>query len=292
MDRIVALMPRFLSLWPVLLVVLGGPLSSNAEEVAVVVSSEIRPYIMALNGLRDGLDVPLEVLYLKGNYRLVAHKLASGGARVVVCIGPEAARLVRDRIVPPSRAVLLMILEPASLLDMSGLCGIDLRVPPPVQFSEMARRFGEGARIGVLFSPAENGRFIEGAASLASNEGLVLVPMPVRSRSEVRRVFEARLPSLDVLWFIPDSTVISEAVVSYLVKTALIHGVASVGYNHFFMERGAVMSFTVDYEAVGQRGADLVRSLLSGGGCPLGPPPYRVEWNEKAWKIVVGRRDR
>jgi len=258
----------------------------------VVVSSEIRPYIMALNGLRERLDSPFGLYYLKDNHKLVIHRLRNDDRDAVVYIGPEAARLLKDGGIASGVNIVLMVLEPDKLLGDPHLCGVDLRVPLEVQFDRMVKRFGKGVKVGVLYDPGENGELVKSAETEAVMAGLELRPLPVASRKEVGRVLEMNLSRIDILWFIPDSTVISEAVVGYLIKTALLQGVASVGYNHFFMERGAVMSFTVDYEEVGRYGAAMVRQAVRGDGCSLVPPPFRVEWNEKAWRIVLSRRKR
>ena len=100
---------------------------------------------------------------------------------------------------------------------------------------------------------------------------------------------------MNTLLFIPDSTVISEALLSHLVKEALLHRIAVVGYNHFFMEIGAVLAFKIDYKGVGALGAKLAGKVVSGSSCRLHSPPFEVEWNQKAWDAVrqdFGRDDK
>ncbi len=266
----------------------AGAFSSST--VDVVVSSEIRPYIEALNGLRDLLKRPMRVFYLKENHRLIARQLNEDPTAPVVLIGPGAARFVEEGEVDPRRSVVLMVLDPPPRVKGVELCGIDLRIPIETQLSAMARRLGRGSRIGVLYDRNENQALIARSQEVAREIGLTILPLPVTSREEVRERLQSALGDLDGLWFVPDSTVISEAVVGWLIKEALLHGVAPVGYNHFFMEKGAVMSFTVDYAGVGRQGAMAVERLMKGQGCGMSPPPFRVEWNEKAWRLVQERR--
>ncbi len=77
------------------------------------------------------------------------------------------------------------------------------------------------------------------------------------------------------------------ALLTHLVKDALLHGIAVVGYNHFFIEIGAVLALNIDYERVGILGAKLAEDILSGSQCGLASPPFEVEWNEKAWKTIT-----
>jgi len=96
--------------------------------------------------------------------------------------------------------------------------------------------------------------------------------------------------NIDVLLFIPDTVVIKEALVQYLIKESIFRGIAVVGYNHFFIENGAVMSLSIDYEEVGKVGANLLKRIWDGGNCSLVPPPFKVEWNQREWDTVRQRR--
>lgn len=265
--------------------------AGEETETAVIVSSEIRPYLSALEGLRAELDVQMSVYSLQSNPELVRRRLADEDFDLVISIGPEASKVVWETPGWQRLRMALMVLDPVKLLDDPHLCGVDLRIPMQEQIRAIAQRFGTGRTVGILYNPQDNEEWVERARSAGSDLGITVTPLPVAGRKDVPRTLGAAFGAIDTLLFIPDATVISETLVAHLVKEALLQGIAVIGYNHFFVEAGAVMALSIDYKEVGILGARLAREILANGNCRLHAPPYKIEWNEKAWKLVIKGRE-
>lgn len=265
------------------------PVSAAAGDddgIAVVVSDHTRPFVQAMEGFNSGILPEPTVYYIDDNPELVRHRLSEKKFRLVVAIGPVAAHMVWAIVKNPAERMVLMVLDPQDLLADSHVCGVHLRVPASDQFNLIRKKIGGGAQIGVLYNPEENAEWIGRGADAAVQAGVELIPLTVTERQEVLKVLLAADRNIDTLLFIPDPTVISEAMVAHLVKKALLRGIASVGYNRFFLEVGAVLSFNIDYRAVGVLGAEIAAERLSGRGCALYPPPFDVGWNNRAWELV------
>ena len=267
----------------------SGPLHAKEYKanIAVVVSSQIRPYIMALDGLRSSLKYPLTVYYLSSNPELVRHRLGQERYDLVIAIGPEASILTWSVLRPGDKKIALMVLDPQDLLADPDPCGVDLRVPMKDQIRLIVNRFGDKRKIGIPYNPVENKKWVEQAQKAGADIGVRIIPLPIHKRREITKVLSSAYQYIDTLLFIPDSTVISEALLSHLAKDALLHGIAVVGYNHFFVEIGAVMAFSINYEEVGTLGAEVARKVLSGSRCRLFPPPFKVEWDKRVWKTIT-----
>ena len=272
-------------LWSVFLVPLHA--EENNADIAVIVSSQIRPYVMALEGLRSRFQQPLTIYYLNSNPELIRHHLTQKYYDLLIAIGPEASILAWATLNPDDKKMALMVLDPQKLLADPEPCGVDLRIPIKDQIKLIKERLGDRKKIGILYNPVENREWIEQAQKQGSDLGVSVIPLPVHKRHEITKVLSSAYQNIDTLLFIPDSTVISMALLSHLVKDALLHGIAVVGYNHFFIEIGAVLAFNIDYEKVGILGAKLAKDILSGSQCGLSSPPFEVEWNEKAWKTIT-----
>ncbi len=242
--------------------------------------------MLALDGFRSHMSGPLVTSYVDANPELARHRLSRSESSLITAIGPVAAKMVWESAPADTRKLCLMVLDPAELLGRSDLCGIHLRVPVQEQFRLISQRMGPGTRIGVLYNPSENGRWILDAGVAVSLTDVMLVPIAVERTEDVAGALLSAAERIDALLFIPDSTVISETMVGYLVKNALLKGIAPVGYNSFFLETGAVMAFIIDYRKCGEAGADLAMEVLSGKRCHMQPPPFEVAWNEKAWDVV------
>jgi putative tryptophan/tyrosine transport system substrate-binding protein len=263
----------------------------RAEDTVIVLSAEIRPYMEAMEGLRSELGGTIAVFSLNTNPELVKRQLQEEPHRVVVAVGPEAAELLYKTPVKTANPVVLMVLDPEKFLGQSSLCGVDLRVPFSEQFRILAEKMGKGLRVGIPFNPQENQAWIDEARIHAQAQGCTLFPIPVRSREEVAAQLTAAYGSIDVLLFIPDPVVITESLVSHLIKDAMKRGVPSVGFNSFFMRAGAVLSFNLDYKKTGILTAGIIKDGQAGSDCRLLPPPFEIGWSEKAWQLILSFRE-
>ncbi|MCJ7602511.1 MAG: hypothetical protein MUO63_13560 [Desulfobulbaceae bacterium] len=260
--------------------------AAEPREVTVIVSSRIKPFVQALEGFRTHFPYPVSVNYVDDNPELAKHNISHGNHDLFVAIGPLAAQLIWENGDSAIPKMILMVLDPQELLGEIPLCGVHLRIPADDQFSRINDMMGSNRRVGVLFNPEENGAWVSAAQKAAVDVHINLVPLAVTKRQDVRQVLADAKHRIDTLLFIPDSTVISETIVSYLTKKALFDGIAVVGYNRFFLETGAVMTFNVDYEKVGMAGAEQADKILSGADCLLRPPPYDIGWNQKSWDFI------
>lgn len=267
------------------------PAFAASSGIAAVVSSHIKPFVMALEGFRASVSGEVTSEFVDSNPELVRHRLVNEPYSLVVAIGPAAARLAWEAAPDATPKLCLMVLDPAEVLPGRNLCGVHLRIPPEEQFRLIKERMGEGRRVGVFYNPGENGWWIDSAWKAARQAGIRLVPLSVHARPETSSLFAASSMKIDTLLFIPDATVISETMITYLVKKALLAGIAPVGFNRFFMEAGAVMSFIIDYEGCGRAGARVAEELLAGRKCGMLPPPFDVGWNDRAWEVVRQARE-
>jgi putative ABC transport system substrate-binding protein len=86
--------------------------------------------------------------------------------------------------------------------------------------------------------------------------------MPITSQKEIPELLEASLAGIDVLLLIPDRTIGSEKILKYLIKSMLLKKIPVVGFNEWFAENGAILSFSLDYEEIGKQTAEYARRLL------------------------------
>ncbi len=262
--------------------------------IAVVVSSQIRPYVLALDGLRSELGYPVTIYYMGSNPQIVKRGLEQRNFDLLVAIGPNAARLIWGIDRPEVNKMALMVLDLKAFLKPLPPCGIDLRVPLAQELQAISARFKDNQRIGIPFSQPENRLLVNQAIKAANRFNAQVVPIPIKDIHNVFLDLTRMYNQIDILLCIPDRIFVSEAIVTHLIKECLLHGVAVVGYNHFFIESGALMAFTIDYKLVGVRGAELVRRIMTGEPCKVYNPPFRQEWNEKVWdtlKKIKGATD-
>jgi putative ABC transport system substrate-binding protein len=90
-----------------------------------------------------------------------------------------------------------------------------------------------------------------------------MVPLQASSMKDIPLLLEKALVSVDCIWLIPDKTVISESIAQYIIKQAVIKRIPVIGYNQFFYESGAAMSFVFDYGALGRQAGQLAAQIVA-----------------------------
>jgi len=276
------------------LVLLGFPPAyasqSPTVRVAIVVSKNIRPYLDAVEGFQSGLAnkagiktrvFNLEKLDDKGRVEL----FRGSGVKefsLFVAVGPEAALSVWKGIGREGASkIYFMVLNPEKVFgSKKGDCGISLNIPVQTQIEMIGRGLPSIRRLGLLYDPEFNADFFREASDAASFLDLTIIPLRVSSKKDIPSVLKRGWKDLDALWLIPDRTVISEAIVKYLIKEAFLRKVPVVGYNRFFYESGAALAFVFNYKELGQQCAQKALKILSGEDCHDTPPLFHVWINE------------
>lgn len=274
--------------------ILGSVVSGSAKEkiVAVLISREIAPYVAMVEGLESRLNVPVQRFFLdeKGiPYSLGGrtHVLNPQLYDALVAVGPEALQYLQPRV-GATPLVYGMVLNPRKILrDVTGVsCGVSLNVPAEAQLGAILRHLPSLRRLGVLFDPVNNQEWFRGAVAAAGAKGVHLVPLQV-TRQDSRLALVGDFSRLDAMLFIPDPSIISKAVIQYVIKQGALSNTPVIGYNQFFQDSGAALNFFIDYNRVGQQVARQVELLLAGDKCQGEIPPlYEVVVNEQVWRAL------
>ena len=199
-----------------------------------------------------------------------------------VAVGPEAALSVWKGVGREGASkIYFMVLNPEKVFGSNKRdCGISLNIPVQTQIEMIGRGLPSVKRLGLLYDPEFNADFFRKAADAASSLGLTIIPLRVSSKKDIPSVLKREMKDLDALWLIPDRTVISEAIVKYLIKEAFLRKIPVVGYNRFFYEAGAALTFVFNYKELGQQCAQKALKILSGEDCHDTPPLFHVWINE------------
>jgi len=265
----------------------GNP--SPSVRVAIVVSKNIRPYLEAVEGLELGLadnsDVKTQVFNLEKLDDMEQVELSGEGVKkfaLFIAVGPEAALYLRKGIGEKGASrIYVMVLNPEKVFgEKERGCGIPLNIPVQTQLEMISKGLPSVRRLGLLYDPGHNADFFRRAAGAASFLDLTVVPLTVSSKKDIPSALTPQWNSMDALWLIPDPTVISESIVSYLIKEAFLRKVPVIGYNRFFYEAGAALAFVFDYKELGQQCAQKALNILSGKECRDTPPLFQVWINE------------
>ena len=260
--------------------------------VAVLLSREIAPYVAMVEGLEQQLNhCAVQRFFLDKKNQ--AYSLGGAGSLnpaqydVLVAVGPGALRYLQENVsdVP---VVFGMVLNPQNVnSDPTSLpCGVSLNISIESQLAAIQHHLPGMTSLGVLFDPANNQVWFDQAIAAAEPSGLELIPLQVK-RSAGRLKISGDLAAPDAILFIPDKTIIAKPVIQHIIKQAVFLRTPVVGYNQFFYDLGAALSFIIDYRKNGEQVAAQIEAILTGEDCRgVIPPAFETRINNDVLRIL------
>ncbi|MCD6272634.1 MAG: ABC transporter substrate-binding protein [Deltaproteobacteria bacterium] len=272
-----------------LLVFSNVSLPNENNNIAVVISKKIRPYLNVLEGITDSINQnsnKIEIFFLSDsdkNNKQIHFNLLNGQYDLCVAVGPEAADFIWsvNGNFKYSKIYTAVLAPDAIIKNSPGACGISLRIPVETQIREIAHSFPEIKGMGLLFDPDHNQWFYEKASSAAKTHGIKIIPLYVDSKIQIPKKIKDNWKNIDCIWMIPDRTVISEKIIQYIIKQGIYNNKGVIGYNSFFIRSGAFFAFEFDYRELGIQTGKKIESYLENGICSQEPPLFNKIINYK-----------
>ena len=268
---------------------------SAAMDIAILQSSEIPAYHEAVAGLKA--TGPIGAIYteydVQGDLDLgkkLARKVRASNASLVVAVGLKAALAAKIEIVDIP-IVYMMILDPLKHhLTAANMTGTLLEVPVDRQLKVMRMFLPALHRLGTLYDPAKTSSRVKEAARQAAVSDFQLTGLSVESERDVPQQFRVLLSEVEALWLMPDSTVLTNESIRFILESALAHQIPVIGFSPEFTRLGALLSMSVNYGDVGRETGLLAKRILDAEGLlPLNPVPierFRITVNLKTAKFL------
>ncbi|HYA87117.1 MAG TPA: ABC transporter substrate binding protein [Nitrospirota bacterium] len=240
------------------------PISANSastEKIMVVKSADLKPYQDVLRGLRDecGCDVQ-EMKLTREDER---DKILESNPSAIVAIGTAAFKMVRTITDLPVIYTMVIPSETAPPLS-PNISGVSIDISPETYLSTMMALFPKAKRIGLLYDPRNTGAFVEEAVKAAHAAKIDLVTDQVRDPSRIPEVLNTLQQKIDILWMLPDPTVVGTDIVEYMFQFSFQNKIPIVSFSKKYVEIGAVASLDIDPYDMGEQVSSIVNSVLSG----------------------------
>ena len=240
-----------------------------AMEIAILNSSSISAYDQAVKGFKaTGPSGAIYTEYdLQGDLeqgKTLARKIRASAASLVVAVGLKAALAARVEIVDVP-IVYMMILNPSKHpLNAPNITGTLMEIPPERQFKLLRMFLPNLRQIGVLANSSYHTAALTEAAAQGSAYGFRVKQFPVAGEKDVPHQLRALLSTTDALWLIPDSSVLTNESIGFILESALAYRVPVIGFSAEFTRLGALMSLSASYGEVGRETGRLARRILDG----------------------------
>ena len=281
-------------IWLLFFSIVSSPAYSAGLEPCrggILISKEIKPFVQMVEAVENNLDLSLCRIFFDdhGNpYSLDSgfKDLNAESWDFIIAVGPAALKYLVEKQIQ-TQVFYGMVLNPDQILaDNSKWCGVSLNLFTPSKIRTIKQVFPGINRLALLYNPDENQMAEKILSKFELVKGIEPVPIKVFSESDIPAALKKAVKKADAFYFIPDRTVISPPIVRHIIKYGISHGIPSIGYNKFFHNTGALLTFTVDYGKIGQQVAVMVTKFINSGDCVSSMPETTLLHNSKVSDVL------
>jgi putative ABC transport system substrate-binding protein len=240
---------------------------AHAAEIAVLKSSEAGYYTQAAQGFRQALPAHahmVEYTLREGgtDAREVGQSIRAGHPDLVLAVGLNAALTAKLEI-PDLPVVFCLVLNPESHgLPAGNMTGVLMKIPHQQQLESIKSVAPRARRIGVLYDEHHHAAAIASAKHQAKLLGLQLIGSAVTNRTEVPGALNTLLPQIDLLWVLPDHTVITDESLPFLLESTFDAKIPLFGFSFTMVQRGALGAVVIEPLDAGAQAAQLAAAIL------------------------------
>jgi len=243
--------------------------ATSAEEVAILKSADISPYSEAITAFKSALPPSFHVTSeydLQGDMaegRNIARRIRASHAKVVLAVGLKAAFTAKLEIqdIP---VIFCLVVDPEKYgLPTDNMVGLSLHIPFRQHLKPLLTLIPKVSRIGVLFNPKKTKGMQNQLLQDAKALDVRIVSEEVYAEKDVSKALNAIQNRIDALWLLPDSTILTENTLDFLMSTTLEARIPVVGFSADLVRSGAVVGAYFHNKDIGKRAARLSHQLAS-----------------------------
>lgn len=247
---------------------LSAPAETTGQEIAILRSSDLNAYNDAVQGFKA--TAPGTATYVEFDLRgdlergkHLAKKIRDSNFSLVVAVGLKAALAAKLEIVDIP-ILHMMILNPLKHhLFADNMTGILLDIPPDRQFKIIRAFLPNLHRIGSLYDPRNTASKLHEAEPQAALHNFQLQGFSVENEKEIPQQLRLLLSASDALWLMPDSTVLTDDSLRFILESALSKQIPVVGFSPELTRLGALLSLSISYNEVGRETGLLAKRILN-----------------------------
>ena len=255
------------------------PLAEASERpIAILKSDDVEAYNSAAKGVLEALKGQNTQTYtLSGDVNRIDHvmeKVSLVSPKAVIAVGSLAvlALKVHPINVP---VVFCLVVNHSKALEIPGSWGISMHLPASEAY-ERIRQVLPRSRIGIPYDPERTGDLVRDLLSYFKDRPIRLVPMIVRSPSDLAPNVAKIRSEIDALWILPDASFLDPVSAKFLLRYSFSERIPLLAYSEGFSRSGALLSLVADYEDMGRQAAELARLVTSGKKPPRIQNPTRL----------------
>lgn len=239
----------------------------NRKKIFILSSENFTSFQMVKQTLQHELSSNYEILFLnlEGNYEEpeeIAGEIKNLHPDLIICIGSHALETLIGKI-KETPILFSMILDHKqfNISKYTNITGVSLDIQPESIFYNYKSAIGEVTKVGVIVSQNYYYKALLIQKKLAQMNIQLLIYKS--SANKVLESYQAIKDKIDVLWMLPDPSVINDNNFLYLAEKTIEDKLPFIVYSENFVKAGGLFSISPNYSTVGSQLAIMVKS--SGG---------------------------
>ena len=181
---------------------------------------------------------------------------------LIYCIGSKALIFAVENF-PNNRILLSSAVNGEHLKHNSEIYRIAEQVPLETQLTNIKMVFSFAKKIGIIYSPELNEEWVKDAVKEARAYGIEIKGRPYDKSESVDNIFSELLSVVDAILLIPDPGVITKSSFGKMIKISNAMKKPIITYSPNFVEKGAVLSISIDDKTVGNQAAVLAKRIIN-----------------------------
>lgn len=246
----------------------------GSARIAVIKSLDLPEYNLAYEGFINELTetghtvIPLSYVLARTDSANAAlmETIHTTAPDLILALGTKAARVAAEHLghVPIIYSMVLTPPEEALQTSTTSMTGATLSIPLSVQVEELKRSFPTLKRLGIISDPLRTKALADSAVLLCRKQGIEAHVGWAKGEEEVPHAVRALKDSIEVLWMIPDETVLTPRSSRFIIFELIKSGVPVIGLSSAYVKAGALMSLDCNYTDIGRQSAELAVRVLAG----------------------------
>ncbi len=239
-----------------------SPALSDAFEVAVVKSSEIKPYNEALEGFKKACDCRVtEITEDEGQGLLKTISRISPDA--VLAIGTDAFKKVKS--IKDLPVIYTMVMPSEAYISLQkNISGVSMDISPEAYIKTIVEIFPKAKQIGMIYDPRHTGLYVKEIKEFADTRGIKIVSRIARNPGDIPDLIEGMRNKIDIFWMLADSTVVTPETFNYMLLFSFQNSVPVFTFSGKYVEMGALAALNIDPFDMGVQAGGIARRLSEG----------------------------
>lgn len=139
-----------------------------------------------------------------------------------------------------------------------------MTIPPERYLRLMEKLDLTELKVGVFYDPAKSGTFVRRVQQAAKSMDIEITAREVHHSKEVPELLTRMKGSYNILWMVPDSTVVTPETVEYMLLFTLQNRMPVVTFAGKYVDTGALFSLDIYGYDMGKQAGEMANKVLGG----------------------------